>query len=281
MPRKLRTVPPLLVLALTPGLEAQVRPPAPTAPVFGVTLDRSTGEPLDGVSVALAPLPDGDAPAPPAVTDSAGRFSFDPEIMADGLYRISFQRLGYVTLSDTVPFMAEVGLELEAQLVPRALELEPLLVVTEGRNRSLERQGFYGRRQRGVGRFLTREQLGAERALAASEMFRRIPGVRVRTTGGFPGRTVLTMRNGCHPDVYLDGARTHTPFPVDDVLSPEMVDAVEIYGVSQLPARFGNTQCGAVLVWTRTPNASPAQPWGWGRFLFAVGFVVGAVLLTR
>ncbi|HKP76068.1 MAG TPA: Plug domain-containing protein, partial [Longimicrobiaceae bacterium] len=94
------------------------------------------------------------------------------------------------------------------------------------------------------------------RATRTSDLLRRIPGLAFRQTrkGGF----ALRGRGGCEPQVYLDGMDVSmfgTATTVDDLVRPEDLEGVEVYGSSSIPVEFiRNTpgdQCGAVMLWTR------------------------------
>lgn len=239
--------------------------------IRGVVLDRETREPLEGAGVTLEPVgehAEGQVPRS-VLTDPEGRFVLGG--LQDGSYRIAIERLGYGTVSDSLTYRSAAGLRIEVEMVAEAVELEPLLVVTEARSRVLLGNGFYERRRRGIGRFLTREEDAVHTALRASDLFRGIAGVRMSSVDRFGQDGVVLFRNGCVADVYLDGVRTSSPFPMDALVSPGDLEAVEVYRGAELPSRFGTTSCGAVLIWTHVPNPGTGEPFSWTKLLVAVG----------
>lgn len=117
----------------------------------------------------------------------------------------------------------------------------------------LERSGFFRRRARGEGWFLTRyDPLFQRRRL--SDVLRGAPGVNVDEGGG--GARVSNARSGrtCPYAVFVDG--TYTSIRNIDELTAEDVDAIEVYrGPAEVPLAYRapsyDRTCGALLVWTR------------------------------
>jgi hypothetical protein len=87
-----------------------------------------------------------------------------------------------------------------------------------------------------------------------------MPGVRIVTDRA--GRAMLrmgrsSMGRDCPPEFWIDGIRAQF-LGVDDVPVSD-IEALEVYrGPSGLPpefnSRFTNSQCGAVIIWTRVPG---------------------------
>ena len=265
------------------------RDAADTLGVLGTVVDRDTQNPLEGVAVTMTPLADstGARPAGPTpatvLTGADGRFVF--EQLDNGHYRITMERLGYGALADSVAFDAAFGLRIQAAMVPEALELEPLFAVVEARSRSLEANGFYQRRARGIGWFIARDEIQEGRYQRVSDVLRMVPGVRISTASPRPLAPdgVVLLRGGCVADVYVDGVRTVRPFPVDLMLNPDDLDAVEVYHNAEMSARFGTSTCGAVMIWTHVPNPRPggSHPFTVKRTLVVLGFIGAVWLIAR
>lgn len=273
------------LLALVPvALAAQVgdetRGGSDRPGVVGLVVDGETREPLEGVTVTLRW--EGDTLASRvdtrgATTDARGRFAFRG--LPDARYRLELARVGYGTLVDTVSFRASLGLRIEAQLVPEAVEMEPLLAAAEVRSRRLDASGFYERRARGAGQFVARDQIEDRDPGRVTDLLATMRGVRLGPTTGLGGGRGLLMRGGCVPEIFMDGVRTIRPFSLDASLHPDDVAGIEVYHSTEVPVQYGVSGCGAVLVWTRVPNPDGGgESWSWGRILPVVG-VVGAVFL--
>jgi hypothetical protein len=129
-------------------------------------------------------------------------------------------------------------------------------------------RGFYQRRQRYGGHFLTREQIEPHDDSRMTDLLRaRVPGVSLAGAG--PGPTRLRLRNQrCAPMVWIDGASTPAGEFDVDVIQPFTVAAIEVYsGTATVPAEFrtsfGRDNCGGtIVIWSRMGPAegdAPAQ----------------------
>jgi hypothetical protein len=153
-----------------------------------------------------------------------------------------------------------------------------------------ERKEYYG--TLGLGRFAEGEAL--ERAGAAGDVAMAIAslsGAHAMPHPTRPGRTALYTRPGtsnCAPIIYLNGTPIsetsrntpsvvqvasatasgseettddvlvgtsgREPIVIEDFVTVEMLEAVEIYrGASEVPAEFGgpDANCGVIVLWTR------------------------------
>ena len=286
-----RAVLPLALIQLLAGLPAAVgaqagregRTPRDPGLVVGLVVDRESGEPLEGVAITVRTTVDD--PNPPAVpgpvlTDDSGRFMIRG--LVDGRYSIAVERIGYQDVASSLVYRSDLGVRIDVEMVQEAVELEPLLVVAQGGSHYLENAGFYDRTRRGIGRFVTRDEILARNLFQMSDVFTGMAGVRV-TRGGRPGSEgVVLLRGGCMADVYVDGLRLLPPVSVDNLVQPLDVEAVEVYSGPEIPAAYRTTSCGAVLIWTRVPNPGvPGSPLTWRRVLVVAGFAAFAFVITR
>lgn len=292
VPGSLAAVLPSLLVVVVPAALAFVVPGALVAQaeqeergrselpgIQGFVMDAQTREPLEGVDVSLRLVSDtaetgGETES--TATDAGGRFVIRG--IPDGDYRVELRRIGYRALSDSLPYRADLGLRIQAALVPEAVEVEPLLVAVEARSRRLEAAGFYERMSRGIGRFVDREEIEERDPLFVSDLLVAMPGVRLDRRSG---ATFVRLRGGCVPEVFLDGVRTIRPFSLQ-TLHPDDVAGIEVYHSSELPSRFGISGCGAVMIWTRVP--SPEGSGGgleWSDLLVPLGVAAGIFLLIR
>ena len=90
------------------------------------------------------------------------------------------------------------------------------------------------------------------------------------------------MRGGCRPDLVLDGMplRPVEGLAIDDYMTPNEIEAIEVYHGIETPIRFGNNPCGAVVIWTRVPEPVRGSGSFWKKFLVAGVFMTIALLLT-
>jgi len=171
-----------------------------------------------------------------------GRFSLTD--LETGLVEVRFERLGYASRTATVIVQPERTVDIAASMSARPIDLDPIRVVV--RSRALEQNGFYLRENVGGGSRLTREDLMAIDPLYISDIFRRLPGVRVENG------QVLGRRTGaggqCNLRIFLDGlVMEGWDF---DSIPAEYLEGMEVYQGLAVPIQYG-PGCGVVLLWTR------------------------------
>jgi hypothetical protein len=245
--------------------------------IRGQVSDVVTRHPLSSASIEVYDLEAEGALTWQGMSDSTGIF-VGPRLLPS-LYQIRAGALGYRSISHMVPLSGYGSVDLDIELSPDALELEPLVVVTRRRS-ALELNGFYERRRRGFGHSLNRAEIEARRPMQVTDLARTLPGVSV--TPGYLGRGgILRMRNGCVPDVILDGVRMGSPVRLDEILQVSDLEGIEVYSGATSPMQYSQSTCGTVMAWTREPGGVGGNPWTWKRAGAAMGFLLLGFLLTR
>ena len=239
-----------------------------------VVVEIGSEVPLAGAAIRLIAQ---DRPEVARLTDELGRASFTD--LARRRYVIVIERLGYGEARESLNVQAGSRTAVIVELAPEALALAPIVVTTT--RRGADMGGFEERRRIGLGHFITRADLEAEPTYVSS-LLRTIPGVQVapsRLTGGGD----LSIRGGCRPDLVLDGIllRWVGGLSIDDHVTPTEVEAIEVYRGVETPLRFGNSPCGAVVVWTRVPELVLNGGSFWKKLLVAGGLMGVALLLTN
>ena len=249
--------------------------------LVGTVVDRRTGDPIPLAQVELFPFPvEGGEPVWSGQSDGRGRFR--TESIPLGAYRLDVEMLPFTSLAHPIVFSEEGIVDLRVEMVRVDYELEAV-VVSARRQTVLERSGFLERQERGIGHFVTRDDIEASAALRVSDLFRRIPGARVvrGSRGGIESARVL-LRGGCTPRVVIDGMMLTGPVVIDDLVATTQVEAVEVYHGSNVPVRYaGRSGCGVVMVWTRDPVTTEGRPLTWRRALVAAGLGLLAFFGTR
>ena len=263
---------------LAPSLGAQI--------VRGIVVDAETSAPIEGAGLWILDAA-GKALGTGVVSSDSGLFAV--QLSKPGMYRLRIARLGYAALTtDTLRLAAGEALSLRIALEQRAVELGAVQVTertTLPGNGALA--GFELRRLRGMGKFITRADIGQRAPLVFLDLISGVPGVRILVVS--QGRHIVRMgraspilrdmsrplesnevlgedagivaENDCPVIFYLDGVRLNNSNDrsLDRVeviyrLPVEAIEGVEIYrGASELPAEFGGSdaRCGVVVVWTR------------------------------
>jgi len=232
--------------------------------VQGRVRDLESGSALEGALVSLEGIPG------TYLTDGEGRFAF-PSVLP-GPRQLEVSLLGYGTRTDSVVVPPGSLLSIDLGLTVEPIRLDPLSVTVEGRNLHLELAGFYGRRDREPGVFLTREAIEARHPATTVDLFEGIPGIRI-VREGTRHRVALTgnratsllydpSKEPCYPAVWIDGmlmrqpaySDSHSDLPtIAELVGPHDMAGMEIYqSTARVPVQF-NVQgaCGVIVVWRR------------------------------
>jgi hypothetical protein len=181
-------------------------------------------------------------------------------------YTVSVEHIGYATVSlGPVQLAADQVSDLVLRLAVEVIPLNPINVEIDASVRKLERAGFYDRRRLGLGNFFDRKDIEARPARSASDVLRRVAGIRLVTQGYFTdvqSRGVGSF-GSCRPAMYIDGTlvsgprRSVTSLNLEDLQAQDL-EAIEVYaGGSTVPPQYtagGNSMCGVILFWTRKPG---------------------------
>jgi hypothetical protein len=226
----------------------------PAAPqmVIGRVVDATTGAPVPGVEITLFDTL-GVSHAT-VLGGSTGEFFF--MIPSPGAYRLRAARLGYAT-AETRPIeiKADEAVEVELRLAVRPVELEPLTVVVQRRERLRERDlreyyeriERYGRSETGPIRIFAREDLEDWKTISVGTMLEY----------NAPYWDWAGVE--CAPKVYIDG-------DPDRYIHRQMLlsnfEAIEYYrGYGPAGTRFWDPDgCGVVLIWTRPRPSGVTSP---------------------
>ena len=218
--------------------------------VVGTVRD-SSGSPVSNASVAAR-----DARAQTR-TDDRGNFRLGN--LPLGSVDLTIRRLGFDPVRLTVQVVAASPDTVHIVLVDNAEELAAITVSADAMRQRRSIEGFYERAARGVGTYITRDDIIARRATSTLDLFLGIPGlmvVRGRADGGVRFQSSSQMRRNCAPMIWLDGQRAPGmevgDMPVHDL------EGIELYhGPSTTPMQFSQgpsgVACGVVVFWTRPP----------------------------
>jgi len=261
--------PPLLCLAalliLAPGADDVLAQRPPETQVQGRLIDDTTDEPIPGADVLL--LDAFDELRARRTTDEFGRFTF--QIRSHVGIRFRAERIGYHEVTTPILHLEEREFfSVEIRMDPDAVLLAPLEVVARSPSeRSPIFSNFDHRVERGFGVYFTRDQIEEIQPVFVSDVIASVPGVRLEGSGRGGQRTISMARTAaapgpggglCRAQIYVDGRLVNRSsggqISIDDVVTPEMVEGIEVYrGLSTVPAEFmtPEARCGVVAVWTR------------------------------
>ncbi len=190
-----------------------------------------------------------------ALSDDDGRFEF--YLLGDSVSRlVVVRRIGFrpETLSVRVPRPDDSTVEV--RLVRSAQFLASVVVEGDATDRMSTSAQVHERQKRsGNGRFVYRDEIARMQVSRASDILRRVMGVRIAVDG--VGRTGVRLReNGCAPMFWMNGTPlTGVPFDIDQ-LPPSAIEAMEIYpSAATVPLEFRRPMraqgCGSIVLWIR------------------------------
>ena len=247
-----------MIVAVTVAVPARVmaQVPLPSATVVGVVRD-SGGQPIAGVEVWLK--------GSDFHTHTAENGGFRLAGAPAGASKMSVRRMGYEPTTFDVELHSGLVDSLVVSLTAVPTTLAGMTVEDVRMTRSKRfLPGFWERRTRGFGHYLTRDEIEATDSHDFTDILRMTPGVSIVTVNG--RRTVrfgrsIGLRGDCPPQYWVDGMRIENGSPDD--FHPGDVEALEVYaGPSTIPAQFaarsaqiGQRTCGAIVVWTRLPGS--------------------------
>ena len=178
-----------------------------------------------------------------------------------GIGKVSVRRMGFAPATAEVRLRSGRTDSLVFSLTALATTLAGVLVEDEYEERSHRLlAGFWERRSRGFGYYLTRDDIEKRDAHEFTDLARMAPSVTIATKNG---RRVIRFNRAagardCPPQYVVDGMKIENGSP--DEFTPQDVEAIELYsGPATIPPqfapRFNSFTCGAVVIWTRLPGA--------------------------
>lgn len=236
------------VIQLEPGL-------APIGTVAGRVVEAVGGTPLAGALVSV----NGNTIA---VTSADGIFNVPRVPLAWGPNQLHVRHLSYADVTDDIWVAnTEDVLAYDVVLIPVPVAVPEVVVEVD---RTLMVYGrmrpFYERRNRGMGDFLTRQEIEDRNPRELTDVFRGIPGIALYPIG-LTGvridfqRGARGLRERCsNPAIYLDGVLVQGGIYINQLVSPEVIAGIEIYqGVAEIPIEFVQNRetCGVIVIWTR------------------------------
>src|SRR5687768_11085256 len=199
----------LASLALFTSAEATAQLSGRSGTITGVVSD-SVNVGIVGATVSVAGVSGVDV----STTTGAFRLPGVPE----GRQILVARRIGFRPESVTVTVVADSLVTLTVRLQSTAVHVAPM-IITSSRVRYTGRlRGFNERRERGIGKFFTPEEIERRRPRVVTDLLRTLPGTRI---GSVNGQNVVTFRGRrCAPLVWLDGTPASVGYLDVDLFTP-------------------------------------------------------------
>ena len=191
-----------------------------------------------------------------AMTNDAGEFTMTN--LPSGSHVLLARHLGYRAATAAVDLTSREPQKVTIKLPKFVALMDPVLVVAR-RNASLDKVGFNQRKKGANGYFLGPEQLQQIHANYLTDIFRRIPGLRV-SSNGFDevvssSRGPSSLSGGDCVQYYLDDMpwTSASPGDINSFVNGSEVVGVEVYNGPSAPAQYtrGMNACTTIVLWTR------------------------------
>ncbi len=247
-----------LTLALVPAFAAQTARLARTTTIRLTVVDADVGKPIGDVLVALL-----STPAAATLTDSMGITLVGPAFLR--VDTLVLRRVGYRELYIPVDLA-----RLEKELTLALVRVTVLDSVVTAEARWAHAEEFEARRRTGNGVFYDRFDIDRLESASLNDLVRSSRGFHT-IQGSFGTRVRSGRTSGgidCSIVVFVNGAPLTNeaarargannpavnPLTVLENIPIDMVQAVELYGSSEVPSQYkrGNSGCGAILIWMRS-----------------------------
>jgi hypothetical protein len=247
----------------------------------GRVLTDTTHLPLTNAEVSLPEL------AMSALTNEKGEFRI--AAITPGKHQILVRRLGYAQLEAQLDFAENEIVESNVYL-SRVTILDSVMVEERARRSDPWLADFEQNRLRGVGHYVTRDQLEKQDARQLGSIMSQTPGLNMMNGSGgqawptskHPPTTqcgardtlclrrerlfyipqkyeaLQGMRRACYARVYVDRMLMNPGQPADpfdlNTIAPMEIEAIEWYaGVSETPPKYSarSSACGIMVIHTR------------------------------
>lgn len=205
-------------------------------------------------------------------TDESGSFRLPAP--GPGRFRLSASRIGLSPISAEVLVREKEAVEVELRMAEEAIPLDPIVVVGRREIRAGTLDEFYDRmarmKQRGVGHFLTKEQIENRAFMSLSLLLQTIPGVW--SSGLISSTSEGTF---CTPEYYLDGRPMLGGYREIQLID---LEGVEVYrGYSEAVPGYFPDGCGTIFLW-RKPDWG--NPFAWDRLFLGAGLAAVALAIA-
>ncbi len=214
----------------------------------GTVRDSATKEPVNGVIVGLDERV-------ATFTGRDGTFRIDNVRL--GTVYLEARRIGYRPVAFHLDIIEGETFDLDISFSPLAFELADIRIeVDENFATYGPLQQLMKRRKRGQGYSFLRWEIDELNPFYVTDLFRMVPGVRVqydrwgaphifiRGCGGDRGRG--------SPTVYINGIQLGEVADLEQMVTPDNLEAVEVHLGAYSPAEYHNYDaCGVIALWTR------------------------------
>jgi hypothetical protein len=191
------------------------------------------------------------------LTNAKGEFTISK--LPSGSQVLLARHLGFGAQTVPVDLTSRQAQQVTIKLPKFVATLDPVIVKARS-PASLDKIGFNQRQKSAQGYFLGPDQLANMQPLYLTDIFRRVPGLRVTSSADgddvVPSRGVSSMTGGDCIQYFLDNMpwQSETPGDINQFVNGNEVVAVEVYQPTNTPAQYmrASGSCMTVVLWTRS-----------------------------
>lgn len=191
-------------------------------------------------------------------TSDSGTFALRD--LPAGSQTIQVRKVGFAATDTALMLSSRSPVQLEWRVHPAPVTLNTVNVKAI-REAALVKVGFEQRRKRGIGHYLTEDEVHNRGGMVLSDLMRTMPGLIVRQTRNgqviLQGRGTQIQNRGCV--VYLLDRTPIADRPlgsIDDIVKPDDIIGLEVYQPAESPADvvIAPPNCAVVVIWTRATS---------------------------
>lgn len=191
-----------------------------------------------------------------ALTNDNGEFTMRK--LPSGSHVLLARHLGFGAQTVAVDLTSRQAQRVTIKLPKYVATLEPV-VVNARRAANLDGVGFSKRQRTGTGFYLGPDQLANAHPTYLTDIFRRVPGLRVTSSGDgdvvSSSRGTSSIMGGDCIQYFVDDMpwQSTTPGDINNFVNGSEVVAVEVYQASNTPAQYMRAMgsCTTIVLWTR------------------------------
>jgi hypothetical protein len=213
-------------------------------------------------------------------TDGFGVFHLDH--IPAGTRTIQVKSIGLMPMTLSMDFATSAVRDTTLSIAHQAQALDAVSVKEHSSNSLMADNGFDARRAKGLGAYVTEEDLAKHNYADLTSVLMSVRGLHVEYgSSGFPvaylrgindfGPDGKSLRVYCIPNIFIDGAPyaidrapmsrnpdPKVPSPYSELtgeVRPEMIRGIEVYSSSgTIPAQYDRTSstgCGSIVIWLK------------------------------
>ncbi len=219
--------------------------------VRGVVINVKSKKPLKGVIVMV--IDTTNVIRVMQESDSSGVFFITG--IKQNKFKVKTNKNGYVgTITGPYNLAAHDTLTMLIKLEAVPFTLREVVVTAKKTNINLDMVNFYKRKKMGLGRYATWNDFKDRGLSSVYDIFRGIPGLIVRNNTVALARYATSSlgANMPQPLIYVDGMLLSNGIDNIGWLSPESVQAIEVYNAITAPMKYSRGRsAGVILIWTK------------------------------